>query len=43
VKAYFRNVEDQIKDWEGVNSVGEEREGETHRTGRVGFSAASQS
>jgi nucleolar protein 9 len=30
VKAYFRNVEDQIKDWEGVNSVGEEREGEKH-------------
>ncbi|BEI91465.1 uncharacterized protein CcaverHIS019_0402850 [Cutaneotrichosporon cavernicola] len=26
VKAYFRNVEDQIKDWEGVGSVGEERE-----------------
>ena len=30
MKAYFRNVEDQIKDWEGVNSVGEEREGEKH-------------
>lgn len=29
VKAYFRNVEEQIKDWEGVGSVGEEREGET--------------
>lgn len=28
VKAYFRNVEDQIKDWEGTSSVGEEREGE---------------
>lgn len=30
VKAYFRNVEDQIKDWEGVGSVGEEREGELY-------------
>ncbi len=30
VKAYFRNVEDQVKDWEGVGSVGEEREGEFH-------------
>lgn len=29
VKAYFRNVEDQVKDWEGVGSVGEEREGES--------------
>lgn len=28
VKAYFRNVEEQIKDWEGVGSVGEEREGD---------------
>lgn len=28
VKAYFRNVEEQVKDWEGVGSVGEEREGE---------------
>ena len=27
VKAYFRTVDDQIKDWEGVVSVGEEREG----------------
>lgn len=27
VKAYFRNVEEQIKDWEGVGSDGEEREG----------------
>lgn len=27
-KAYFRTVDDQIKDWEGVSSVGEEREGE---------------
>ncbi|WWD09471.1 hypothetical protein V865_007595 [Kwoniella europaea PYCC6329] len=26
VKAYFRNVEEQIKDWEGVNTEGEERE-----------------
>nr|XP_019015013.1 uncharacterized protein I206_01101 [Kwoniella pini CBS 10737]OCF53794.1 hypothetical protein I206_01101 [Kwoniella pini CBS 10737] len=26
VKAYFRNVEEQIKDWEGVSSEGEERE-----------------
>nr|XP_018267234.1 uncharacterized protein I303_01219 [Kwoniella dejecticola CBS 10117]OBR89392.1 hypothetical protein I303_01219 [Kwoniella dejecticola CBS 10117] len=26
VKAYFRNVEEQIKDWEGVSSAGEERE-----------------
>ncbi|WVF70512.1 hypothetical protein IAT40_005302 [Kwoniella sp. CBS 6097] len=26
VKAYFRSVEEQIKDWEGVNSEGEERE-----------------
>lgn len=28
LKAYFRNVEEQIKDWEGTSSVGEEREGE---------------
>lgn len=30
VKAYFRNVEEQIKDWEGteVSGGGEEREGE---------------
>jgi len=30
VKAYFRNVEEQIKDWEGVavGDGGEEREGE---------------
>lgn len=30
VKAYFRNVEEQIKDWEGteVGGGGEEREGE---------------
>lgn len=27
LKAYFRNVDDQIRDWEGVSSVGEEREG----------------
>ncbi|WWC86311.1 uncharacterized protein L201_001184 [Kwoniella dendrophila CBS 6074] len=26
VKAYFRNVEEQIKDWEGVSTEGEERE-----------------
>ncbi|WVQ85259.1 hypothetical protein IAT38_007424 [Cryptococcus sp. DSM 104549] len=26
VKAYFRSVEEQIKDWEGVDSAGEERE-----------------
>ncbi|OCF41800.1 hypothetical protein I317_04406 [Kwoniella heveanensis CBS 569] len=26
VKAYFRSVEEQIKDWEGVSSEGEERE-----------------
>ncbi|WVR05940.1 hypothetical protein IAU60_002966 [Kwoniella sp. DSM 27419] len=26
VKAYFRSVEEQIKDWEGVTSEGEERE-----------------
>ncbi|WVQ70861.1 hypothetical protein IAR50_000386 [Cryptococcus sp. DSM 104548] len=26
VKAYFRSIEDQIKDWEGVSSAGEERE-----------------
>lgn len=29
VKAYFRNVEDQIKDWDGTSSVGEEREGKS--------------
>lgn len=28
LKAYFRNVEEQIKDWEGTTSIGEEREGE---------------
>jgi nucleolar protein 9 len=27
LKAYFRGVEEQIKDWEGTSSVGEEREG----------------
>ncbi|ORY23216.1 armadillo-type protein [Naematelia encephala] len=26
LKGYFRTVEDQIKDWEGVSSAGEERE-----------------
>ncbi|EIW72780.1 hypothetical protein TREMEDRAFT_67052 [Tremella mesenterica DSM 1558] len=26
LKAYFRTVEDQIKDWEGISSSGEERE-----------------
>ncbi|KAL7424743.1 Nucleolar protein 9 [Cryptotrichosporon argae] len=26
VKAYFRDVEERIKDWEGVSSAGEERE-----------------
>ncbi|KAK8865980.1 hypothetical protein IAR55_001130 [Kwoniella newhampshirensis] len=26
VKAYFRSVEEQVKDWEGVSSAGEERE-----------------
>nr|ODO02798.1 hypothetical protein L204_01539 [Cryptococcus depauperatus CBS 7855] len=26
VKAYFKNIEEQIKDWEGVSSEGEERE-----------------
>ncbi|KAK4689724.1 nucleolar protein 9, partial [Tremellales sp. Uapishka_1] len=26
IKAYFRDVEDRIKDWEGVSSIGEERE-----------------
>ena len=30
VKAYFRNVEDQIKDWEGTSTVGEDREGTVH-------------
>lgn len=29
LKAYFRNVDDQIRDWEGVASTGEEREGES--------------
>lgn len=29
VQAYFRNVEDQIRDWEGTSSTGEEREGES--------------
>ena len=28
LKAYFRNVDDQIRDWEGVSTAGEEREGE---------------
>ena len=28
LKAYFKTVDDQIKDWEGVASAGEEREGE---------------
>ncbi len=27
LKAYFRNVEERIRDWEGVPSAGEEREG----------------
>lgn len=27
VKAYFKSIEEQIKDWEGVSSAGEEREG----------------
>jgi nucleolar protein 9 len=27
LKAYFRTVDDQIRDWEGVSSAGEEREG----------------
>ena len=27
LKAYFRNVENQIRDWEGAPSIGEEREG----------------
>lgn len=27
LKGYFRTVEDQIKDWEGTSSVGEQREG----------------
>ena len=27
LKAYFRNVENQIKDWEGSLSSGEDREG----------------
>lgn len=27
VKAYFRSIEEQIKDWEGVSSAGEDREG----------------
>jgi len=32
LKAYFRNVDDQIRDWEGVSSAGEDREGESgHR------------
>lgn len=31
LKAYFRNVDDQIRDWEGVVSTGEEREGELKR------------
>ncbi|OWZ68417.1 hypothetical protein AYX14_05478 [Cryptococcus neoformans] len=26
VKAYFKSIEEQIKDWEGVSSAGEERE-----------------
>ena len=29
LKAYFRNVDEQIRDWEGVSSAGEEREGES--------------
>jgi nucleolar protein 9 len=29
LKAYFRGVEEQIRDWEGTNSVGEEREGKS--------------
>ena len=28
LKGYFRTVDDQIRDWEGVPSAGEEREGE---------------
>ena len=27
LKGYFRTVEDQIKDWEGTSSAGEQREG----------------
>lgn len=27
LKAYFKIVEDQIRDWEGTSSLGEEREG----------------
>lgn len=32
VKAYFRNLEDQIKDWEGAGAAGEEREGKLPNT-----------
>lgn len=28
LKGYFKTVEEQVKDWEGTDSVGEEREGE---------------
>lgn len=28
LKAYFKGVEEQIRDWEGTSSIGEEREGE---------------
>ena len=38
LKAYFRNVEEQIRDWEGVSSVGEEREGEIHLNTKRGLS-----
>ena len=33
LKGYFRTVDDQIKDWEGVPSAGEEREGKELYTG----------
>lgn len=28
LKGYFKTVEEQIKDWEGSSSIGEEREGQ---------------
>lgn len=41
LKGYFRTVEDQIKDWEGTSSAGEQREGEL-RPGTAEIGVASR-
>jgi hypothetical protein len=40
LKGYFKTVEEQIKDWEGGSSIGEEREGESSSTYRFTCIAA---